>query len=73
MTLCDTSRGSSVTVAGVYTQPSLAERLHVLGISPPARVHVLKVSPRKKVWYLRTAFSTVALGEELAACIEVTP
>ena len=72
MTLKDCRQGARARVAGVHTSEALGARLRALGLFCGAEVSVLRVSPRRRVWLVETAFSTFALGAEIAESVEVT-
>lgn len=71
MTLVNISDGESVSVMRVDASPSLAARLEALGVFQNAVITLLKRSAGGKVYYLRTAFSCIAVGAEVASKIEV--
>ena len=71
MTLAEGNTGDRLKIGKLQAEQSLVQRLRALGLGEGEHVELVRVSRRRTVYFVRTAFSSAALGAETARMIGV--
>ena len=71
MMLAEGNAGDRLKIVKLETERSLSQRLRALGLGEGEQVELVRVSRGRKVYFVRTAFSSAALGAETARMIGV--
>ncbi len=71
MNITEMGPGDRGTVAEVNCPPELKERLFSLRVRPGEEICLLKISFFRKTFLISAAGSRIALGKEVAECVNV--